>query len=177
MPSSLDTIPVDVLEHIAFLATTSSPFVQPKEIHTLLLTCRSIYAALSIHSCPQLYARLFQSEFDFDPSRRFENGLTDSALTAELVQRHHLLRRVRTRDLSEAGLLQDLWTALWMILEHSSLNTPQLFNVGFNKFILDVMCTLLQDIDSHYKEETRLSLWLTALTLTTGASADSYSLT
>ncbi len=39
-------------------------------------------------------------------------------------------------DFSSAGLLQDLWTALWMLLENEGLNEQQLSAVGFAEFIL-----------------------------------------
>ena len=166
MSSLLESVPHDVLEVIALLAC-SSVFEPPRTVLSLLLTSRTMYSALSVTRCPQLYAKLFQSKFDFDASRRFENGLTDSALTAELVQRHSLLRRIRRRDFTESGLLQDLWTFLWMIQEGNGLNESQLQNAGATEFIILVMCEYLKDSRFRQNEEAHLSLWLTALTLST----------
>lgn len=134
-----DTLPRDIIRHIAFLSAADSPFDSPAAILNLLQTCTSLYRELSLFTAPDIYAHIFSVKFDMAaPSRRYLAQLTDSAVAGELVNRYQLLRRVQCMDFSSAGLLQDLWTALWMLLENEGLNEQQLSAVGFAEFILSL---------------------------------------
>ncbi|KAJ7573983.1 hypothetical protein C8J56DRAFT_475965 [Mycena floridula] len=174
MTLTLQTIPSDVLEHIAFFSFPTSAFEPPSDILNLLLTCHLIHDSLSVPSCPQLYAKVFHTRFDIDPTRRIADGLTDSILAAELVQRHRVLRRVRRRDTSQETLVQDLSTALAMILENVYLNQAQLSTAGISVFIVDVVLRYLEEAKvtvtrcSLYGQHLNLALWLAALTLSSG---------
>ena len=145
MPSRprFDILPRDVIRHIAFLSAADSPFASPAAILNLLQTCTSLYRVLSLFTAPDIYAHIFSVKFDMAaPSRRYRAQLTDSAVAGELVNRYQLLRRVQSMDFSSAGLLQDLWTALYMLLENESLNEQQLSAVGFIEFILRLTFSL-----------------------------------
>jgi hypothetical protein len=61
---SLDTLPSDVLVHIAILNAYLSPTKRPTDILNLSLTCRAIYNVLNIHGSPHLYAQIFRAQFD-----------------------------------------------------------------------------------------------------------------
>lgn len=140
----LDTLPRDVIRHIAFLSAADSPFDSPDAILSLLQTCTSLYRELSLFIAPDLYAHIFSVKFDTTAtSRRYPGQLTDSAVAGELVNRYRLLRRVQYMNFSSVGLLQDLWTALWMLLENDSLNEQQLSAVGFTQFILRLALSVL----------------------------------
>ncbi|KAL0952611.1 hypothetical protein HGRIS_006864 [Hohenbuehelia grisea] len=136
MPSTLDTIPCDVLELIAYF--TTSPFESLIPIRQLLLTSTTVHRHLCLDNCPSLYASIYHDQFDLDaPRRRLgSTSLTDSALAAELLQRHHVLLRIRRKDWTSLGLEQDMWTAYFMILENDSLNAAHLERAGFSEFLL-----------------------------------------
>jgi hypothetical protein len=48
-------------------------------------------------------------------------------------------------DLSSINLMQDLWAALWLIVESDGLNERQLSNANFPAFILGLARDRLQD--------------------------------
>lgn len=161
--SRLETIPSDILHHIAFLAalhscscsnlnTNANALAQcdctqaPTALSCLLQTSSAIYRQISLTAMPALYADLFFAMFDTQALARrysagisqFQVGLTSSALAAEFVSRCCLLRRVRRGDMSPNGLMQDLWTALWMLLESDGTNEVHLAVLGFSRFIVNV---------------------------------------
>ncbi|CAA7262025.1 unnamed protein product [Cyclocybe aegerita] len=138
MTSRLETVPRDVLQHIA-LQCAASAFEPPVEILRLMLTRSTLYHSLNTVAAPHLYAQIFVAKFDTSaPFRQYRSTMTDSALTAELTSRCRLLRRVRHMDFSSVGLLQDLWTALWMVLESDGLNETHLSKCHFTDFILGI---------------------------------------
>ncbi|KAF9555738.1 hypothetical protein CPC08DRAFT_726190 [Agrocybe pediades] len=134
---SLGTIPCDILQHIAFLCSLTTVFAPPVDVLHLLLTSRTFYRSLNFRDAPYLYADIFCTKFDAQVSvRRYGTRWTDSALAAELMRRCRLLRRAQRLDFSPAGLVEDLWTALWMLLESDCLNRKQLNRARFSEFIL-----------------------------------------
>ena len=149
MSSPLENIPCDVLQYISVLASSSSPFDPPVEILRLMQTGPVLYRALNVRDAPHVYAGIFAGKFDTSVLfRRYRSTITDSALAAELVNRHRLLLRCKRRDVSAQNLLKDLSTALWMYLESDGRNELQLLNVGFPDFILSVARTHLKDASS-----------------------------
>ena len=146
MSSRLETVPRDVLQLIAFLTTSSSVFHLPTEIHSLLLTSSHIYRSLHLHAAPHVFAQIFHTKFDTAALfRRCSSSLTQSLLSEELSNRCRLLRRARRMDFSPIHLTQDLWAALWLIVESDGLNEQQLFNSNFPAFILRLAYNKLQD--------------------------------
>ncbi|KAF8816959.1 hypothetical protein BYT27DRAFT_7075863 [Phlegmacium glaucopus] len=137
MSSRLETIPRDILQLIAFLSSSSSVFDAPIEIQRLLLTSSYIYQSLHIHAAPHVFAQIFHTKFDTAALfRRYSSSLTHSLLATELSNRCRLLQRARRMDFSPINLMQDLWTALFLIVESDGLNELQLFNSNFPSFIL-----------------------------------------
>jgi hypothetical protein len=126
-------------------------------------------------AAPHLYAHLFSAKFDSAAiSRRYPGKITDSALARELVNRCQLLRRARCSDFSPTGLLQDLWTALWILLENDGRNMQQLSAVNFADFILGCSRTVLRhpptitDVDHRTDDKQDLkdiTIWLLCLSL------------
>ncbi|TFK36580.1 hypothetical protein BDQ12DRAFT_245226 [Crucibulum laeve] len=171
MSSCMETIPRDVLQHIAFLGASASKLDPPSSILHLLLTSSTIYHTLSFDSCPQLYANIFRTKFDIAaPRRRYPTGLTDSAVAAEFKCRCRVLRRARRRDVSDTGMRQDLWTALWMILESDGLNETQLRVAEFPEFVIMSIQSRLGGSASQVPENRDLDIesllvWLFCLTL------------
>ena len=98
-PLSLNTVPQEVLEHIAYFAGTDTFLGPPSSIVPLLLTNRQIHASLSIATNHHLYARIFAHKFDTAaPRARFGTfHLTAYALADELRRRCSVLKRLRER--------------------------------------------------------------------------------
>ena len=146
MSSRLETVPRDILQLIAFLSVSSSVFDPPTEIQRLLLTSSYIYESLHLHAAPHVFAQIFHAKFNTTALfRRYGSSLTQSLLAEELSNRCRLLRRARRMDFSPIHLTQDLWTALWLIVESDGLNEQQLFNSNFPAFILRLAYIKLQD--------------------------------
>ena len=145
MSSRLETVPRDILQLIALLTTSSSVFDAPIEIQRLLLTSSYIYRSLHLHAAPHVFAQIFHIKFDTTALfRRYGNSLTHSLLAEELSNRCRLLRRARRMDFSATNLVQDLWAALWLIVESDGLNELQLSNSNFPIFILGLARDKLQ---------------------------------
>jgi len=172
MSARFETLPHDILQTIAFLSASTSVYEPPIEVRHLLLTHPLIYQSLRVPSAPDLYAHIFFTKFDTQaPIRRFSGQLPDSAFAAELLARCRLLRRVHRVDFSSPGLKQDLWTALWMLLESDGLNERQLSHVNFADFILGLARSeLVHEPLSHRRPDISSSLkpiivWLLCLAL------------
>ena len=149
MSSRLETIPRDILQHIAFLSTSSSIFDAPIEIQRLLLTSSYIYQSLHLRAAPHIFAQIFHTKFDTTALfRRYGSSLTQSILAEELSNRCRLLQRARRMDFSSTNLMQDLWAALWLIVESDGLNELQLTNSNFPAFILDLARDRLQGLET-----------------------------
>lgn len=146
MSSPLEILPRDILQLIAFLTTSSSVFDPPVEIQRLLLTSSCIYESLHLQTAPHVFAQIFHTKFDTAAlCRRYSGSLTQSLLAEELSNRCRLLLRARRMDFSPVHLTQDLWAALWLIVESDGLNEQQLFNSNFPAFILRLAYNKLQD--------------------------------
>ncbi|RDB17639.1 hypothetical protein Hypma_001088 [Hypsizygus marmoreus] len=96
---ALDTVPQEVLEHIALFSATDSFLGPPSSLVPLLLTNRGVYKRLSIHSNHHLYARVFAHKFDIGPivRRLGPERTTPDILTSELRRRCFCLKRIRAR--------------------------------------------------------------------------------
>ena len=164
MAPRLDTMPLDILQHIAYLSALGSSANPPIDLLHLLLTNSTIYRSLCLRSNPHLYANIFCSVFDFCRSM---DHVTASNIAAEFVCRHRFLRRVRRLDFSTEELTQDLCAAVRMILESNGTNQMHLTTVNFSAFLID----LSQLIFANYlgtSEELDLKtviVWLLSLSL------------
>jgi hypothetical protein len=143
MSSYLETVPYNVLCHIAYLSASSCVLAVPSDVLRLMLTSRTIYHTLAVSSCPHLYADLFRVKFDIAAHKRrmrFPGQLTSSSLSAELVRRYGMLRHVRLGQVpSQVLLAQDLFTAYMMILESDGLNEKQLEEVHFSEYATTIV--------------------------------------
>ena len=173
--SYLETIPAEVLRHIAFLCAASATLGPPHDFLQLLLTSRQIYFALSIDASPDVYANLFRSSFDTAAIVRRFPSFSSSSVTVELVRRFQTMRRIRHRCISVPQIRSDLWTAYLMMLENDGLNLSQLLAAGIVPFLLEVIRgvfqgnhpTAMNDLGQSYEIKC-LSLWLLWLTASRG---------
>jgi hypothetical protein len=136
LSATLDGVPQEVLEQIAFFSATET-FLGPPSILPLLLTNRKIHSWLSIRSNPTLYGRIFTSKFDIGAVvRRLGTERTNPQILAdELQRRWHNLKRIRARSDSTVPSAEDdpspcirqlLFEAYFMILENEGKNEIQL---------------------------------------------------
>ncbi|KAG2039050.1 hypothetical protein BDR03DRAFT_860568 [Suillus americanus] len=133
----LESIPVDVLSQIAFFTVASAPFTGLGAVLQLLLCSRNLHDALSLKSCPQLYARVFRSRFDLVAHLRRSKLAppTTTNLALELQRRCAVLRRIRHRHVADHSILPDLWTIYLMLLESDGMNESQLHSAGIAQYI------------------------------------------
>ncbi|EPQ55881.1 hypothetical protein GLOTRDRAFT_138631 [Gloeophyllum trabeum ATCC 11539] len=136
MSPSLDTIPQEVVEHVAYFAATQQPLGPPSGIVPLLLASRRVHGFLSFESNPHLYARIFQ--FKFDSGGAAARDADVSAMAHELRRRSHYMKRIRARagctvdpivrySKQELDLtLEILWMAFLMTVENEGRNEEQL---------------------------------------------------
>lgn len=127
----LERLPRDILHHLVFLGAASTPLEAPHNLGTLLRTSSALFEALSLHSCPHLYADIYHSKFDRG------HWQVSTTLAAKLVDRYSALQRIRRRDFSHRFLLWDLQTLLQMVVEDRGKNMGQLHNSGFSKYIIE----------------------------------------
>lgn len=178
MFARLELVPRDILEHIAFLVALSpseTVFKPLQELLNLLLSSSTLYYSLCTTSAPHLYARVFRSTFDLDTSEPWNTDvyqLTDSRLTAELVSRYRLLRRVRRRDFADKMMREDLCVAMRVVIESNGANEAHLRSVEFPDFIF---CYAEQCLNEYQLRSTSapsynidLALWLLVLTWSKG---------
>lgn len=140
----LDTIPPEILAHIAYHISSAS--LRPPV--NLLLTSRHFEQCLSPSSNPNLYARIFRENFDISAaSRRLGSEPTSEQLAAELERRVGALSRLKVREIGDVDE-EDYWALYLMVVEHGGLisvygvlvlrkpsdrrNLEHLFNPSFN---------------------------------------------
>ena len=160
--SSLCTLPAYVLEDIAVY--TLDPLGPPKELLSLLLTCRSLYNALSL---PHLYAQIFRFKFDWTSAKRRIGNRANypSNLAQQLKVYCRTLQAVRSGDIHAATLLDTLWNAFFMMIENDGRNAAQLLNyAGLKAFAKRLVFERLWE-DMRYgwpvqKAANSLALWL-----------------
>ncbi|KAG6889688.1 hypothetical protein C0995_015436 [Termitomyces sp. Mi166 len=134
-PSTLDAIPQEVLEHVAFFSATDTFLGPPSGLIPLLLISRGVYSRLHNH---YFYARIYANKFDVGPIiRRIGPDSTVSiALAAELPRRFRNLKRIRDRlyclledddEEHDHPMLHDLiFLAYSLMLENEGKNERQL---------------------------------------------------
>ncbi|KAG6879780.1 hypothetical protein C0992_011825 [Termitomyces sp. T32_za158] len=93
---TLNTIPQEILEHIAFFSANNDTFLGPPcGLIPLLLTSLSIYSCL--YSNHHLYGRIYAIKFDVGPviQRIGSDDVVSSILAAELPKRFRILKWIR----------------------------------------------------------------------------------
>ena len=131
---SLETIPAEILEYVAFLVATERFLGPPAHLIPLLLTSRSIYNSISSITNPHLYSAIFEAKFDLRLAmkRMGTAVLTADVLTQELKRRTLVLKRVRTMvdaltsTASQEKRHEAILTCYLMMLEDQGKNRDQL---------------------------------------------------
>ncbi|KAF8889100.1 hypothetical protein BD779DRAFT_1611184 [Infundibulicybe gibba] len=136
---SLDTIPQEVLEHIALFSATETLLGPPSALLPLLTVNRKIYSSLSPKSNHHLYALIFAFKFDLKPAfrRLVSERTTPAVLTAELQHRFLILKRIISRvdasisscpdlEINSGSLHTLLFHSYLLVLENEDNNIRQL---------------------------------------------------
>ncbi|KAG6864606.1 hypothetical protein C0991_008284 [Blastosporella zonata] len=148
VPSMLDTVPQEVLEHIAFFSATNTLLGPPSGIVPLLLINRGVYSRLSISTNYHLYARIHVYKFDVKSviGRLGPHSPTSYILATELPRRFRNLKRIRDRldclapkdNPDDNPVLEDLIPfAYILMLENEGKNEQQLRNYGVDVWLRD----------------------------------------
>ncbi|KAK2460391.1 hypothetical protein APHAL10511_007556 [Amanita phalloides] len=139
MSSYLETLPSDILQHIAFLTSSDFALGPPNDLLALMLTSSRLYQCLNVHASPHLYANLFRTRFDFSSiCCPWRIGLADSVGACHFIQRFRALRRAKTRDMSSVQLCEDLRATLWMAIENDDVNEKYLSSVDFPGYAIEL---------------------------------------
>ncbi|KAJ4481943.1 hypothetical protein J3R30DRAFT_3286192 [Lentinula aciculospora] len=145
-PSTLSSLPTEVLEHIVFYYLCPRVLGPPIPLTALLLLCKAITYKLSV--ARHLYARVFKHKFSFSAIRRrgFEPRAGEWAW--QLRWWCEVLKGVRSRrrrsgseaymddyDAEEAGVQETMY-ALWiMCLEDDGCNRVQMQLAGVYEWV------------------------------------------
>lgn len=167
--ASLNSIPCNVLQQIAFYLAMMSLPRPPLHLTSLLLACSDVYQALSPQNCPQLYARIFRATFDLDPD--LHTKIPDPVLCSELYRRHRVLWRTRCMDLSSNLTQEELRGSMRMVVENAGQNEKLLSSAGFSVFMMSlILSRLMRDgaaklLPLTDDNTTSMEMWLLCLTL------------
>ncbi|KAG2151014.1 uncharacterized protein EDB93DRAFT_316413 [Suillus bovinus] len=179
---TFDWLPQEVMENIAFFAATTTDVGPPSDLLPLLLSCRSIYRALSLDANLHLCARIFEYKFDLNAAvRRLGQQIaTPDVLSKELRKRFVYLKRIRARtdsriyvqNMSHSPMMSELlWMAYLMMLENDGKNVKQLREyAGMEQWLMDYWFddqgaslaskTLVEDEWPLENEHNSLAMWL-----------------
>ncbi|KAF5366807.1 hypothetical protein D9758_006571 [Tetrapyrgos nigripes] len=100
MTPSLNNIPQEILENIAYFCATSEFLGPPSGLTPLVATSRWTYHCLSVKSNHCLFAGIFTSKFDVSVYKRRLGGKTDlsnACLSQELQRRCLCLKQIRQK--------------------------------------------------------------------------------
>lgn len=183
--ASINTVPQEILEHIAYFAATETFLGPPSALTPLLLINRKIHSRISTATNHHLYARIFAYKFDVVPAiRRLGIDRTNpSVLATELQRRYLLLKRIRTRsdaivrpysvspENDQGALNELLFNTYLLMLENEGKNEHQLRDYGrVNDWLTDywfneagaslAIRSIRMELWPPKNEETSLAMWL-----------------
>ena len=131
-------IPQEILQRIALYAIDDSPLGPPKELHSLLLTCKTFNKYLSPQNASELYFSVFSQQFDArSPQCHLGHQVARENTTLELSRRFSALRIFRNPFIDDHSLSETLWVAYLMVEDQdmSQKNAQQLVRAGFPAFL------------------------------------------
>ncbi|KAJ3844549.1 hypothetical protein F5878DRAFT_525570 [Lentinula raphanica] len=175
MPTSLSSLPVEVLEHIAFYYVCPRVLGPPVPLTTLLLLSKTIFYKLS--EARHLYARVFKHKFSSNAIRRrgFEPRVGEWA--SQLRWWLEVLKGVRNRrrrpgdeaylddiDAEEVGVSETMY-ALWiMCLEDNGCNRAQMQLAGVYEWVEGYIRTeMYKNLDKGWplaNAENSCAMWI-----------------
>ncbi len=127
--SPIERLAPELLSKVALCValTDDNQLGPPSCILPLTCTSRSLYRAISMNNNVHLLAGLFRARFDDTAfARRACMKIPTSSLASEYRKRCEALQRIRAGNIDEATLIEDLWTAYLMFIEHDEKNIGHL---------------------------------------------------
>ncbi|KAG9000119.1 hypothetical protein FRB93_012883 [Tulasnella sp. JGI-2019a] len=174
MPTTLHTIPFEVLQQIAIKTVDNHLSGPPNCILPLLLTCRTLYNSLSFNENSLFYAYVFDVQFDTAALKRryAPERLTPARRAQELKRRWALLKEIRSITILSTNVdfgvqmwgspatnitgtytyhekLNHAWLAYMMLTESDGMNWRQLKWAGIVEWIRLFMFYDIDKVSSH----------------------------
>jgi hypothetical protein len=132
-------IPQEILQKIALYAIDDSPLGPPRELHSLLLTCKTFKKYLSPQNASELYFSVFSQQFDsLAPQCRLGHQVVRENTALELSRRFSALQvSSKMPFFDDHSLTETLWIAFLMVEDQdtSQKNIQQLVRAGFPTFL------------------------------------------
>ncbi|KAK0440161.1 hypothetical protein EV421DRAFT_812487 [Armillaria borealis] len=141
MTLCLESIPQEILEHIAFHLGTNIFLGPPSDLASLVVTNRNLESRLSLSKNHTLYAKIFTTKFDISIAKRRlgPDRISPPILAEELQRRCIYLKRLRShkdatsppsQESDDQGLRELLFHAYLLMLENEGRNERQLREYG-----------------------------------------------
>ncbi|THV03500.1 hypothetical protein K435DRAFT_962385 [Dendrothele bispora CBS 962.96] len=184
MPPSLDTVPQEILEKIAYFCATSNTIGPPSGLGSLIATSRWTHNCLSVKSNPYLYRGIFAFKFDLTVYKRrlgTNSYISNDSLSQELQQRFICLKKLRegygsqssdSEHVGEPFTRRELLLRAYLLaLENEGQNERQLreyarMDLWLKNYLFDgsgasqARIALESDEWPVQNEDTRLAMWL-----------------
>lgn len=141
-------LPQEILQKIAMYAVDDSPLGPPRELHSLLLTCKTFRKYLSPQNASELYFSVFGQQFDsLAPQCRLGHQVARENTALELSRRFSALQVSRSPSSDDQSLSEALWIAYLMVEDQdaSQKNIQQLVRAGFPAFLDSYLLDHLYD--------------------------------
>lgn len=146
--SMVQEIPQEILQKIAFYAIHGSPLGPPKDLHSLLLTCKTFRTYLSPKNAGELHCSVFGQQFDaLAPHHRLGQPVVRENIALELSRRFSALQIAKKTSFDDHSLTEALWIAYLMVEDQdtSQKNVQQLIRAGFPAFLDSYLLNHLYD--------------------------------
>lgn len=147
------TLPSDVIERVVFWSASINYLHPPKEIISIVSTCREFHdIVLGTPEHPNYAVLADISRFRFStaaPRRRLGPIATiNRNLSMELTIRVPTLRRVRQCDTESPHVTADLWVVYHMCIEDDGCNIEQLDHAQAERWVSQIILELPRDDNS-----------------------------
>ena len=159
-------IPQEILQKIALYTIDDSPLGPPRELHSLLLTCKTFKKYLSPQNASELYFSVFGQQFDsLAPQHRLGHQVVRENTALELSRRFSALQVSKMSSFDDHSLTETLWIAYLMVEDQdaSQKNIQQLVRAGFPAFLDSYLLDRLYDDEKGWpvmSEQNSLALAL-----------------
>ncbi|KAF9054106.1 hypothetical protein BJ165DRAFT_1522674 [Panaeolus papilionaceus] len=140
MVISLIDIPQELLQKIVLSATLSTLLGPPKDLRSLMMTCRAFRDLLSPHNSSEIYNLIFAYKFDaLAPVYRLGQTTVRENSALEMRRRFSALQtfKAKGRILDDSSLTEAFWVAYLMVEDSdaSQKNVKQLLHAGLPGFL------------------------------------------
>jgi hypothetical protein len=172
---SFQSVPDEILDHIAFHLAAIDPIPIPDPLLPLRCASKSLYFRLSPHANHSLYARIYPLKFDHSAVRRRAFTPEAENYADHYIHSCKALAAIRDRDFELNDPAPVLFAAYLMMLDNDGKNRAQLEAAGIDLYLNVYMRTYLYDSVTANKGWPRdtaanaCALWLVWMFTTPGA--------